>query len=192
MRNFAFILLLLALAVTSCEGRKTQSQALKEDIEDLKKTVTVEIPVYQPESYMEREVDTLLHNGYRVKIKTYTDMDHAVLFTKIKDTVNYQTYYRNFKFHILIEKNGKRIFNTHFDKKRINTLLEYSNSPIPELRDFEKLSVLKSIELNKDFPNSEHIEIDVMYAIPNTDKVALHTISINEKGLINIERKQVN
>ncbi|WP_422104316.1 hypothetical protein [Winogradskyella sp.] len=192
MRNFAFILLLLVLAVTSCEGRKTQSQALKEAIEDFKKTVTVEIPVYQPESYMEREVDTLLHNGYRVKIKTYTDMDHAVLFTKIKDTINYQTYYRNFKFHILIEKNGKRIFNTHFDKTRINSLLEYKDSPISELRDFDKLSVLKSIELNKDLPNSEYVEIDIMYAIPNTDKVALHTISINEKGLMNIKRKQVN
>ena len=151
--------------------------------------MTVEIPVYEPESYMEREVDTLLHNGYRVKIKTFTDMENTVLFTKIKDTINYQTYYRNYKFNILVEKDGKRIYSDYFDKQRINQLFKYNASTISELKDFDQLGILKSIELNKDLTHSEHIEIDIMYAIPNTDRVSLHTISINDEGIMSIERK---
>ncbi|WP_299361897.1 hypothetical protein [Winogradskyella sp.] len=192
MRNIFFILLLLVVAITSCDGRKTKSQALLEDIEEFKKEVTAEIPVYQPESYVEREVDTLLHNGYRVSIKTYSDMEESVLFTKIKDTINYHTYYRNFKFNIIIEKNGNRIFDEQFNKKRMNKLLEYNTTTLSELRGFDQLSVLKSIELNKNLPNSENIEIDIIYAIPNTDRISFHIMSINEKGIMNIERKYIN
>ncbi|WP_299521284.1 hypothetical protein [Winogradskyella sp.] len=192
MRNIVCIFLFLVFVVSSCEGRKTKNQALSEDIEEFKKTVTVEVPVYEPKSYLERQVDTLLHNGYRVKIKTHTDMDNAVLFTKIKDTINYQTYYRNFKFSILIERNGKRIFNNYFDKEHINQLFKYNASNIPALKDFDKLSVLKSIELNEGVSNSESIEIDVLYAIPNTDRVSLHTMIINESGMMTIEQKLLN
>ena len=194
MRNFVYILLLIALVASSCEGRKTRNQALSEDIEEFKKTVTVEIPVYEPESYIEREVDTLLHNGYRVKINTFSDMENSVLFTKIKDTVNYQTHYRNFKFNILVEKNGKSVYNRLFDKKAINKLFTYDTITKSNLEDdnFDKLGVLKSIELNDNFPNSESVQIDIMYAIPNTNRVSLHTLSINEEGLIHVERKELN
>jgi len=194
MRNFVYILLLIALVASSCEGRKTRNQALSEDIEEFKKTVTVEIPVYEPESYIEREVDTLLYNGYRVKINTFSDMENSVLFTKIKDTVNYQTHYRNFKFNILVEKNGKSVYNRLFDKKTINKLFTYDTITKSNIEDddFDKLGVLKSIELNDDFLNSESVQIDIMYAIPNTNRVSLHTLSINEEGLIHVERKELN
>ncbi len=104
MRNLLGLLLIFVIGLMSCEGRKTQKQALSEGIEVFKKEASLEVDLYQPETYAEREVDTLLSNGYRIKIKTSTDMENNVLFTKIKDTVNYQTYYRNYKFKISVEK----------------------------------------------------------------------------------------
>lgn len=190
-RTLSFVLIVI-IAFTSCEGRKTKSQALSEDIEEFRKTVTVEIPVYEPESYMEREVDTLLHSGYRVKIKTFSDMENTVRVTQIKDTINYQTYYRNFKFLISVEKNGKTIYNDQFDKKRVNKLFRFENPESSDLKDFNELGVLKSIEFNENYSTSESIEIDIMYAIPNTNKVTLHTIIINDEGLMHIERKPYN
>ncbi len=192
MRKFLFIFLLLVLAFTSCEGRKNKAQAFTEDIEEFSKKVIIEIPIYEPEAYMERKIDTLFQNGYRVSINTFTDMNNTVLFTKIKDTINYQTYYRNFKFRILIEKHGKLIYDNTFDKNRINDLLNFNNLNASELKDFDELAILKSIELSKTQPLSEHIEIDIMYAIPNTNKISLHTLYINEEGLLNVERKPYN
>ena len=189
LKQSFFLLILAGLAFTSCEGRITKSQALSEDIDEFNRTVTVEIPVFKPESYMEREIDTVMQNGYRVKIKTYTDMEHTVLFTKIKDTINYQTHYRNFKFSIAIEKNGQRVFNELFDKRRINQLFEFNANVRPEISGFEEFGILKSIEFNDDLSNSEQIEIDIIYAIPNSDKSALYTMTIDDNGRMSVDYK---
>lgn len=176
--------LILFFSLTSCEGRKSQSQALAEDIEEFKNEVSLQVDVYYPESYTERTVDTLLHNGFRVKIKTYSDMDNSVLFTKIKDTVNYQTYYRNFKYDILVEKDGKPIYSQSIDKQKANKNFGFRNNLAlgSELYDFNTLAVLKSIEVN-DNPNYHNmVVIDVQYAIPETDKISNHKIMIDNKG----------
>lgn len=194
MKKLLGLFLLLIIAFTSCEGRKTQSQALSEDIEEFKKEVTLEIAVYKPENYMEREVDTLLHNGYRVKIKTYSDMDNTVLFTKIKDTINYQTHYRNFKFDIQVEKDGKLLYNESFDKKKAHSLFrDYTpTKSINKDTDFDKLAILKSIEVSGNSSFSDRIKIDILYAIPETDKMTLHSLSIDNKGLLEVKRIETN
>ena len=72
MRNLLGVLLILIIGFTSCEGRVTKNQALAEDIEEFKKTVSVQVDIHKPENYTERQVDTTLSNGFRVKIKVYT------------------------------------------------------------------------------------------------------------------------
>jgi hypothetical protein len=187
MRNILGLLLIIVLGFTSCEGRITKNQALAKDIEEFNKTVSLEIDVYKPESFTERQVDTTLNNGFRVKIKTYTDMDNSVLFTKIKDTVNYQTYYRNFKFDILVEKNNKVIYNKSFDKQKANTAFNFNSNLLKgsELYNFDKLAILNAIQLDDDPSYTNTVAIDVMYVIPETDKVSHHKILINDKGKAN-------
>lgn len=187
MRNIFGVLLIIVLGFTSCEGRITKNQALAKDIEEFNKTVSLEIDVYKPESFTERQVDTTLSNGFRVKIKAYTDMDNSVLFTKIKDTINYQTYYRNFKFDILVEKNNKVIYNKSFDKQKANKAFNFNSNLLKgsELYNFDKLAILNAIQLDDDPSYTNTVAIDVMYAIPETDKVAHHKILINDKGKAN-------
>ncbi|WP_299117158.1 hypothetical protein [uncultured Winogradskyella sp.] len=192
MKKLLGLLVILIIGFTSCEGRKTQGQALSEDIEDFKNEVKIEKVIYKPANYVEREVDTLLYNGYRVKIKTYSDMDNTVLFTEIKGTVNYQTYYRNFKFDILVEKDGKRIYNEHFDKNKINTLLEFNSATEPNNKDFDKLGILKSIEIDDNLSFPDRIKIDIMYAVPETDRTSLYSLFINKKGIVNVDRIENN
>ena len=48
MKKILGLLVVLVVGFTSCEGRKTQSQALSEDIEDFKKNITIEVDVYHP------------------------------------------------------------------------------------------------------------------------------------------------
>lgn len=184
MKKLLGIFIILIISFTSCEGRKTQRQALTEDIEEFNKNAKIEVNVYNPESYVEREVDTLLSNGYRIKIKTYSDMENSVIYTKVKDTINYQTHYRNYKFDILVEKDGKRIYFEHFNKEKMSKELGYSSNLNPEAQiyNFNKQAILKSVELNKTFNSGKAIFIDIAYAIPNTEHIDWHKLRIDEKG----------
>lgn len=188
MKHILALVLLLAIAFTSCEGRKTQSQALSESIEEFKKTVNFETNVYIPETYMEQEVDTLMSNGFHVKIKTYADMSSAVRFSKIKDTINYQTHYRNFKFDISVTKDDKEIYNESFDKQKVNKAFNYNTNLTSgsDLHNFDTLAVLKSINVNDDPSYTNMVLIDIMYAIPESDRFASHRLFIDNKGKSNI------
>ena len=194
MRNLLGLLLIIVIGFTSCESRKTQKQALSESIEVFKKEANLEVHVYQPKTYVEREVDTVLSNGYRIKIKTSTDLENNVLYTKIKDTVNYQTHYRNYKFKIIVEKEGKVIYNESFNKSKANKVLNYSATYASgsQLYDFDKLAVLKSIQIDNDLFIKNGIAIDIMYAIPETNKYASHRLFIDEKGKSNIVNLPLN
>ncbi len=190
MRIFLGILLIIVLGFTSCEGRISKTQALEKDIKEFQDSVSIQVDVYKPKNYLEREVDTTLSNGFRVKIKTYTDMDNNVLFTKIKDTINYQKYYRNFKFEILVEKSGKVIFKEQYDKQIINKLFRYDTVTKSNIEDydFDKFGVLESINLVDNIPQPNIIEIDILYTIPETERVSLHKLFIDENGLYEFKR----
>jgi hypothetical protein len=194
MKHILSILLILVTVITSCDGRKTKHQALTDSIEAFKADVTIQIDVYEPETYTEREVDTLLSNGYNVKIKAYTDMDNSVLFTKIKDTINYQTYYRNYKFEVLIEKEGKTIYQDSFDKSRMNNELENAlNINSSALLDnFNTQAVLKSIQLDAELSSNDVIYIDIAYAIPNSNIIDWHTLMVTKNGEANFGSKKIN
>jgi hypothetical protein len=193
MRNIFGVLLVVIIGFTSCEGRKSYSQALNESIDEFKESVSLEINVFIPETYVERDVDTTLSNGYHVKIKTYTDEANNVLFSKIKDTINYQTYYRNYKFDISILKYGKIIYSQHFNKQRINKDFRYKSNVLSGslLHNFDKLAVLKSIQVNEDTTLKNIVEIDILYAIPESERYASHTLFIDEKGKSNIVQIEI-
>ncbi|WP_340155482.1 hypothetical protein [uncultured Winogradskyella sp.] len=193
MKQLVLLLLIIGIGLSSCEGRKTQNQALSESIEEFKKTVNFETNIYIPETYIEQEVDTLMSNGFRVKIKTYSDLSNAVRFSKIKDTINYQTHYRNFKFDISISKDDKEIYNESFDKQKINKVFKYNTNLFSgsDLYNFNTLAVLKSINVNDDPSYKNMVLIDIMYAIPESDKYATHRLFIDNNGKSNVVQTEV-
>ncbi|RCW92579.1 hypothetical protein [Winogradskyella arenosi] len=184
MRHTIAIFILIIFGTISCQGPKSKRQALSESITEFKNNVTLEKQVFIPKAYIEREVDTLLHNGYRVKIKTYADMSQSVLISKIKDTVNYQTHYRNFNFDIRVEKEGQLIYEEHFNKAKANALLGYRDNYAADspFYNFHSLGVLQSIQVDDEPALKDEVLIDVVYSIPETDRFAQHTLFINEDG----------
>ncbi|MAX69750.1 MAG: hypothetical protein CMC76_01420 [Flavobacteriaceae bacterium] len=187
MRALLGLLLIVVIGFTSCEGRRTSNQSLADSVEEFKKTVNFQKDIYIPETYIEREVDTLLSNGFHVKIKSYSDMSNSVLFTKIKDTINYQTHYRNFKFDILVEKDGKIIYNKSFDKKKANKAFGFRSNfeQGSELHNFHELAVLKSVQVDDDPSLTNNVAIDFIYTIPETERRSYHRMTINSKGRSN-------
>ncbi|MGJ8550057.1 hypothetical protein [Winogradskyella wichelsiae] len=193
MKHLLGLFIITVIGFTSCEGKKSQQQALSESIEEFKKTVNFETHVYIPDTYLEREVDTLISNGYRVKIKTFADMSNSVLFSKIKDTINYQTHYRNFKFDITIFKNDKLIYQENFNKEKVNKAFNYNPNLASgsDLYNFDKLAILKSIQVNDDPTYSNMVAINILYAIPESNRSASHTLFVNSKGKSNIVQIEV-
>jgi len=188
MKHLLGLLIVIIISVTSCEGRKTKSQALSESIKNFNKTINFETNTYIPETYIEHEVDTLMSNGYHVKIKAYSDMSNAVKFSKIKDTINQQTHYRNFKFDIIVEKDGQLIYEESFDKLKANKLLGYRDNFVPDspFYNFDKLAILQSIQVDDEPSLKNEVLIDVIYAIPESNRSALHTLFINDDGSISM------
>ena len=184
MKNLLGLFLIIAVISTSCDGRKSQSEALTESIKEFSKKVTLQKDVYKPNDYIERQTDTLLSNGFRVKIKAYTDLNNSVVFTHIKDTINYNTYYRNFKIDISVSKNNKVIFNESIDKQKAIKFFNYKSTLLldSEFYNFDKLAVLKSVEVNADPVNTNVVAIEFLYAIPESERFAYHTLIIDETG----------
>lgn len=185
MKNIFYLLLVLILGFTSCEGRKTNTKSLSESISSFKENNTIEVNEFIPESYFESHIDTILSNGFRVKIQTSTDMKNHVAFTKTKNDINYSTNYRNYSFNIVLEKNGQNIFDESFNKQKVNALLGYLSNPTEELptNNFDKLALLKSIHLNEELSiENDSVYIDIAYAIPNKDYIDWHTLKIDKNG----------
>lgn len=192
--KFMVLVAIIALGFINCDGRRNTQQALSESISEFKKRVNIEIDVFIPEGYTAHEVDSVLDNGFDVSIKTYTDMEHSTTQTRIKDTINYQTHYRNYIYNILIKKSGRDIYKEQFTKEKANRVLGYTSDLVSEseLHDFDKLAVLKRVAVNSEKSSKHSVAIDIMYAIPETERYALHRLFVTEDGKSNIIKVEVN
>ena len=180
-------LFLLFTIFISCDGRKSQHQALNESVEKFKKNKSFTYNIFKPETLLKKTIDSTLSNGYRVKIKIDTDITNFVAIINKNNSIQQTTNYRNYKFNITVEKKGKLIFNDSFDKIKTNKLLNFKKdlSQNMPLYNFDKLSVLQYIALRDDAFFENQILIDLIYAIPETDRYIEKTISITDDGSIN-------
>ena len=111
MKNILFIVTFVIIACLSCDGKDrvhlSNAQILKEHklldsfSEDIK---------YFPEKYTEVAIDTILSNGFTVKIKTYADMENSILKTYKEDNIIHKKYYRNINSDIQIKNNNEIIY----------------------------------------------------------------------------------
>lgn len=194
--KYFFIILVVSIAFfTSCDGKERAYKNNNEKINDSNLSQSYfEQVTYIPENSFKQEVDTILGNGFHVKIKTYTDLNNNVTFTKTQDTFKNIDHYRNFKFDLFVEKEGKIIYNESFDKEKANKLLGYKND-FPEespYHNFNDLAVLKSIEVDDEPKLKDKVLIDIVYAIPESNRYAVHTLFINEDGITNVVHVEIN
>ncbi|WP_157962313.1 hypothetical protein [Winogradskyella aurantiaca] len=169
------------MVISSCDGRKSSQQALKEAIVEFQQEVPIEVDEYFPSEYFESYNDTILDNGYRILIKTVPDLENDVTLTKIKDTVNFQKHYRNFKIEIKLETDTGEFIKEHFTKERINYLVRESHT---NYRLFSNEMVLKALNVNYLESTSEAVIFDLLYHLPETDKTSELRLSLSRKAII--------
>ncbi len=79
----------------------------------------IEKPIYEPENLVEIEKDTILSNGFNVKVRNFTVMEKSEAF-KIQETK--EIYRRPFNAVIDIEFEGESIFKTVVDNSYLRNI----------------------------------------------------------------------
>ncbi len=172
-----FLLTLISVAFVSCDGRKSKSVALKESIEKLKDSAgTLETIKYFPEEYAENVRDSILSNGFRVKIKTYTDLNNSYLHEFEIDSVLNKHYYRNYIAEIEVLKNHRQILKLKVDNSFI-----VNNDPSSDkyLEDLTMHGVWIDQSKSNDHKN---VVIDFLFCKPETDVCFYFEMTIDQEG----------
>ncbi|MCX7547996.1 hypothetical protein OS188_08520 [Xanthomarina sp. F1114] len=159
MQKLSFLLafICVGLAFLSCDGRdrvyKSNSEVLKENklLDSFSENIS-----YIPETYSEVITDTILNNGFHIKIKTFSHMEQNVLKEFRQDSINYKEYYREFVSEVVITKNSEEIFNKTIDKQFFNAFknnLKLNNSIIKLIFDqtisYKANTVVLSVMIEK-------------------------------------------
>ncbi|GGG49849.1 hypothetical protein [Bizionia arctica] len=180
MSKFILLLVFIGIVSVSCDGRdrvyNNNSAVLKENklLDSFSESIT-----YIPETYTEVVTDTILSNGFHIKMKTYSSMEKSVLNEFKQDTINHKEYYREFISEVIITKNSIEIFNKKVDKQFFETIkndLQLNNSIV-------KIMVDESSSIEKD-----RIVLSAMIQKTNSNKVTFCDIVIDSEGKFELRK----
>jgi len=150
LHNNKLTLFFLAMVITflSCDGRdrvhKTNAQVLTKN--NILETFNEQIK-FVPETKVEIVTDTILSNGFQIKIHYNSIEQGSVLNTKkTKNISTTKTHYKNFEAKLHILKDGVTINQTVINKSLFNTFKNpsFCSTTKTHYKNFEaKLHILK-------------------------------------------------
>ena len=172
------LILISCICLASCDGRNRVHKPNKTVLKETKLLDSFSESIkYIPETYTEIKTDTLLSNGFHIKMKTYSSMNKSVLNEFKQDSINYKTYYREFVSEVIITINEEEIFNEIIDKSFLINL----NSNLQLNHAIVKIGVDESSSTSK---NSITLTT-IIEGIENPKLTYLNLI-VNAKGEYNL------
>jgi len=184
MRFLLLVVIVMSFTILSCDGidkrYKSNREILQEQnlLESFSKSIT-----YIPEAYIKTSKDTILSNGYRVKIESYTDMKNSYLKTSVKNNIQHIHYYRQIKSIIKISKQNKDILTMPVTKDNL-IAKNWSLSKTLENK------IIKGIWLDEYNSNMQNkVVIDILFYEPETKNTAHCSLSFDEEGQLFINDK---
>lgn len=184
MKLLLIFVVVISFTVFSCDGRdkryKTNREILQEQnlLKSFSKSIT-----YIPEAYIKISNDTILSNGYRVKIESYTDMEHSYLRTYVKNNIQHIHYYRQIKSIIKISKQNNDILIMPVTK---DNLIAKNRSLSKTLEN----KIIKGIWLDEYNSNKQNkVIIDILFYEPETKNTVYCSLSFDKEGQLFINDK---
>lgn len=111
------VFFVVILSFIACDGQDRMHKAPQEVLLENKLLDSFsENITYIPKEYTEVVTDTILSNGFRIKIKYYTDMNNSILEEKTIDSIKHKNYYRDGIATIIVTKNSTELLNKTFTK----------------------------------------------------------------------------
>ncbi|OEK08397.1 hypothetical protein A8C32_02800 [Flavivirga aquatica] len=178
------IFLLLATSLISCDGRnrayKSNQDILRES--NLLSAFSEQVK-FVPEQHIEINTDTILNNGFEIKIKYNSTKNNIVLKTiKTKNDTIIKVYYKNFEANLQVFKNGNQINKSIIDKKVFKEF---------ETPSFWANAIMQFIWIDHYASNENMLYLNTSFCLPNTDRCKDFTLEINKQGVIKITEKQL-
>ncbi|MBP1840845.1 hypothetical protein [Formosa algae] len=157
-----FSILLLIVTCSSCDGRDKSHKKPKQILADngLLESFSERIN-YVPEHYTETVTDTILHTGYHVRIKSYTDMNSNILTTEKKDSLDIKTFFRTPVAEVAVDFKNETIFNHIISKTFISDKLENVSEALHPYQ-------LKSVWIDDDhIASTDTVQMQILFCKPN-------------------------
>ncbi|GAB1855513.1 hypothetical protein MHTCC0001_03470 [Flavobacteriaceae bacterium MHTCC 0001] len=182
MRHLLYILIVGIIVFSSCDGRTTRHDSLKASVSKFKHTIQpTTVTEYYPKHYSEIQTDTILNNGYRVKIKNFTNMNVSVLKASKNGTINYNHFYRQITSEIIVYKYDKLIFEATIDNDFIKKHLYHNMAFNTLIHNGISVDEISSLEKNK-------LVLNTSFTKPkSTTLSAQYQIIIDSNGLLHIK-----
>ena len=174
MRKLFTLITLTIITFSSCDGRDRKHKTNKEILIENKLLDSFSERVqYIPETYSEVETDTILNNGFRVKIKTFTEMQDNVFNEFVIDSIKYKIYYRNYTGQLDVFYN-----NTSVLKETINkSYLKKNNEEA-----FWDDAIMAGLSLDEHNSAKKEVSITVLYCIPESEICKEFKIVVDQNG----------
>ena len=187
MNKLLPLLFIITIILVSCDGRnrkhKTNTEVLKEH--KLLDSFSEQIK-YIPEAYTEVTTDTILNNGFRVTIKTFTEMQDNVLSEFIIDTFKYKFHYRNYTGKLNVFFNKSLILDETINKSYLNKNGDNA---------FWDSAIMAGVSLDEENSTKNEVHIAVLYCIPESEICKDFKIIVDKKGnktLIELETEPIH
>lgn len=176
------LILPIIIAFCSCESRQTKNDLLQKSISKYKNDFKlIEVKNYYPKAYNEIITDTLLSNGYRVKIKTFTDMNNAVSVVSKTSTIYQTDYYRQVTSEVVVFKNNKLIFNKSFNSNFLKQHIFENKNSNNFINNYVYVDEAASINSNK-------LVLIASQISPKSNIKDIYKIEIDETGLFTLNK----
>lgn len=178
-RNIFKIILLLFLCVvcsTGCEGRISKNEALKKSIADFKSNEVITEVIYHPLEYNEVVTDTILGNGYEVKLKTFTDMNNSILNSYKINLITQNHFYRIVESNLEVKYAENVIFKDTIGNDFIEERLKIEN------KNWSKFN-LRAIWVNQAMSLEKNLlSIQIEFCSIESDECKNFNLLINKTG----------
>lgn len=179
------LLFLILVAFISCDGRhkgnRSHIDALKEA--NLFESFSEELK-FIPKEYTEIKTDTLLSNGFEIKIDYHSLENDFVIKTskKSKDT-SIRKHFKNFEANLYVLKS-----NIPIAKNTINKNLFYNDTN----KAFLDNAIMQYVWIDFSSVTENSIQLNTSFRIPETEKFKDFVITVYGDGKIIAEEINLN
>ena len=185
MKYILAIFTLLAMVLTSCDGRQSSRESLQQSISKFNQTQTsLELISFYPEGYTEVETDTIMANNLRVNIKNYSLMNQEVIqHTKTIGHNKDIQYHRVFESEIVVYNENQKIYATSINASKFHNK---DNTP------FWNNATLEHVWVNQESSGPDWVNLEITFIDPQTQAYKVYEMTIDQNGKQDILLKEQN
>jgi hypothetical protein len=177
--NKLFVLFLLSIAIISCDGRDRRHKSNAEVLHENKLLNSFSEKVeFVPKEHVQIITDTILSNGFQVKLN-YNSIDYNAIIKAKKNTKS-KTHYKNFQASIQVLKNGKLINEGLINKQLFQEFGTLS---------FWDDAIMQFIWIDYDASTENELCLNTSFNIPDTETYKDFILKIDKNGVIQIKEK---